>query len=1286
MGFRDGLKLSHEKLDPLAALRAPVSALLGVSEDTELTLTKIGLSTIYDLATSPLFKGAAEVFAATEGDNNSVISRMGRIPGGFIEPNGPATPEALVKTDIAMLREIKDALAEEMKTHLQVETVGDLGRWPAFRAAQAILEEAVPTPNIEEEASELVPKFGEYPTERHYYRSVVIDYVKTATTADLTTAGPIDISPTVAEGFGYSAPAVGAILTFSQSWFAQGVTLGNLLHSVALAPGESTRIAVLDWARRTSASGQENISESEQLSNTSTHNRAISEVQEAVAAEVQSGFSKSSGSSTTSAGGGGFGLSAGPLTIGGSGSSATTSTNAESFTSSAGSRNLSASMNQRISDSTQQAASSVRERRASIVKEVSESEQQSVSSRILANYNHMHALTVQYYEVIEIYRMSVQLQQVERCLFIPMKLIDFTKEIIERYRAVLADAALSSRAKELLSKEFGVVSVQPILPMKRFDNIFDRISGVDRALNLSGEATRPTAEQPSAPSTPIGPAAPTTPHPVPIATAAIASSLLWSREEIFRAARITMVNVSKPGINEIFLPGDVELTGLSFAINSPIDAPVALSGVQLVLHTGAFVNLSARSVVDWAVLDSVPLQEIDTIRVSSTSASKFLGRITLQFTYGGARFPISLSVEIKANAAEQSLCRIVPNDTGSELRTHLEKHRLHYSQAIWRSLDSSSIALLVSGFTFENMLVVNQIDPNPIMVAGNYLVFRMPGYVEAVGVAAPTSPEAENSPEALARKNWKSWLNDRGLVLGAATASEQIVPVSTGGVFAEAVLGRSNSAEKLDATRFWNWQDSPIPLQPPEIAAIQMESRAQPVDATPGQLGAPVLNILNPTTLPDPTGVGSIIGAIQNGNMFRDMSGLAATAGLAQSLSSNATSAGTEAGRQAAANLAVAAQKDIEEKRIAAQLAMAAMGLPGGNTGSPKNISESGALLNTATMMDKQSPKTGSATSAGPTAIPQNGSSGGGTTGSTSSGSDSSFMPGVTPGEFFNTGGSRADDVMSKMTWGNLGTAGSSLVLATTGKMTPPGGTGGLPAIIIYELAIYASFPRPWPNDAAEIKAIQNNIWQPAAEDFDAIGKAATSATQTTKPFPQGINTLEDILNTINYFAPKVPGFNTTHPSRVQRLNLFFYSGGQNLEFSGTINTSGTRVSVFGPTVDLNSSVVDINVINNVMNNNANAAALSKLKTAWAPGAEIWLYSAGGIPDDALADKFAKLMGATVRAFNEPFWVLPRFDAIQNTISSRDEFGIGADFAAASVRRTKVLHKLDSLAARTFTP
>ena len=250
-------------------------------------------------------------------------------------------------------------------------------------------------------------------------------------------------------------------------------------------------------------------------------------------------------------------------------------------------------------------------------------------------------------------------------------------------------------------------------------------------------------------------------------------------------------------------------------------------------------------------------------------------------------------------------------------------------------------------------------------------------------------------------------------------------------------LGRSNAAEKLDATRFWNWQDSPIPLQPPEIAAINMQSRAQPVDVTPGQLGQPVLNIVNPTSLPDPTGLGPMLGALQNGGMFRDMAGLAATIGLARGTAGDATSAAADAGRLAAANLAVAAQKDIEQQRIAAQLAMAAMGNPGALQGTPKNISEMGALLNTADKRDQTA--TGLEGTAG-----SDGSSGGigggiGESGGGSGSGGGEAVPrsgGGSPG-----GGSSGDLAFRRAVFGSLGMSSGDLVLAT--RQPGPGGGGG---------------------------------------------------------------------------------------------------------------------------------------------------------------------------------------------------------------------------------------------------
>jgi hypothetical protein len=1062
MAYQDGFRQGVTGLDPLAALREPITSLLGVSAEAASALGSLGIVTVFDLATAPVFQVAREISEMAEGRGTSAMARLGIVPGGLLDSGRVIAPEALAAAPVADLSAVDGALASALTAQLQVEAIGELGRWPGFRAAQEVLAAATGPDSSGDEAGELVPRLGEFPTERRFYQSVIIDHVAAGQTTDLAAAGPVDISPTVGAGFGFAAPAVGARLTFAQSWFAHGVTLGNLLHSVALAPGESTRIAMLDWSRQTSASGTEDITQAEQLTQTTSHNRAASEIQDATALDAQIGFSNTHAEAGTSSGSGALGLSLGPLTLGGSGSGSSTTSDANSFSVSTGSRNLAASMNQKVMDSTQQAASSVRNRRASIVKEVSEQEHEAVSTRIVANYNHMHALTVQYFEVLELYRVSAHLHQVERCLFVPMKLVNFTDTLVAHYRGVLADAALDQRARELLTTEYGVGRVHPVLAMRRPIDVFGHLTGVQVRALSRGPAPAPATPPPDGPpsgapgsaaaASAASSAAGTGPAAAPDSGAAAAASApatsapgSWSASEMARAARIIAAGPARPGTSDLFLPDDAELAGVSFSGAAPDGSAVPISAVQMRLRTGEAGDLTAAGPTDWSLATPVPLQDLEDVRVSSSASTRFDGQVTLQLSYHGARFPLTAPLAVAGQAVLTEVLTIGAPESGAELLEHLQQKQLHYSQAIWRSLDVSSIALLLSAYTFESLPVADLIDPNPIMIAGNYLVFRMPGFTRTAGLQETPGGASASDAEAAIRKSWDGWLTARGLILGADVAAEELVSVPTGGVFAEALLGRSNAAELLDATRFWNWQDSPIPLQPPEIAAIQLQSRAQPADVTPGQLGAPVLNIMKPTALPDPAGLAPMLAALQNGNMFRDMSGLAATVGLAQALGQATSTAATDAGKQAGANLAVAAQKDIEakriaaqkdieEKRIAAQLAAAAMGTPGGSVGTPKNISESGALLNTAKAMDTQAAK-GQATTGTSGPSP----SGGGTPRGGGSG-NGPLMPGMS-GSWPTAGsGSRADDALSRALWGTMGVPGADIIPAV---FTPSDGSGG---------------------------------------------------------------------------------------------------------------------------------------------------------------------------------------------------------------------------------------------------
>ena len=68
----------------------------------------------------------------------------------------------------------------------------------------------------------------------------------------------------------------------------------------------------------------------------------------------------------------------------------------------------------------------VRSRRATAIREISQSEHETLSTRSVTNFNHMHALTVQYYEIVQVYKTVNELARVQRCIFIPMRPVNFT--------------------------------------------------------------------------------------------------------------------------------------------------------------------------------------------------------------------------------------------------------------------------------------------------------------------------------------------------------------------------------------------------------------------------------------------------------------------------------------------------------------------------------------------------------------------------------------------------------------------------------------------------------------------------------------------------------------------------------------------------------------------------------------------------------------------------------------------------------------------------------------------
>jgi hypothetical protein len=331
--------------------------------------------------------------------------------------------------------------------------------------------------------------------------------------------------------------------------------------------------------------------------------------------------------------------------------------------------------------------------------------------------------------------------------------------------------------------------------------------------------------------------------------------------------------------------------------------------------------------------------------------------------------------------------------------------------------------MLLAPFGFRGKPVIDYIDPVPVTVLGNMLGFVWHDETD---------------------KEFADWTQKH---VDFARVDFDLVSVPTGGVFAEAVLGRFNSAEKLDLTRFWNWQDSPIPILPPEISAIQ-SGQHQPVEAPQaGRLDQPVVNIVNPPALPDPSTVAGVLSALGNGALFRDMSGLVQTVALAQAGLQAASQNALGGAAQAGTNLANVAT--LQGKALDAIIALASLlsGVPAVRPPGSANISTAGGAVNLGKDLDAipQGAAGGGAGQApNPPPVSPGGGAGGG--GSPTGGGAS---PGSGGAVFASTGGGRAGAAFDAL----IGRPASANVTPTAPGSVSPAAAAPRPTTVAQAIA-----------------------------------------------------------------------------------------------------------------------------------------------------------------------------------------------------------------------------------------
>jgi len=776
--------------------------------------------------------------------------------------------------------------------------------------------------------SGLIPKVGEYSVHNvaTYQQLLITDAPADAT--DIATL-VVQIDPFAAKTDDADPmPAVGVLLTFEQGWYQKGVALGELRKSITLAPGEVTKVATVDWRRTMRSVDEATRSQQETTSADTDDASSANSVQRAVLDEATHGVSTNSSFATQTEASG----SIGGLFGGGSMSGGSNLHLGHSAAASTGSRDASSTAVANIARTTEKHAQAARSTRATQIREVTEDETQTTSVRVLANYNHAHALTMQYYEVLQIYSIETRVARADRCVFIPMQLFSFTKEnmdpAIESPDPNLGQ--FTDKMIELLRRtlrELDMRELDELVGLHRMGSyvVPDTSSASAESTTDTGRVSVEVAMSPS-----LGTAVSTSRWGAAVSsTAGVGqwSSVPGTTVDIGREvlkARVAAAETPVTALGDEIEAADGALEALrrarnaavraiqsveakitatqqqrteraaSLTNNAPIWKLIGVTGLDFESSDPVMAQLAAEQVQFESQLDELndDLRELaaDRVRVEGVRA----------------RYERDSAVAQVALDREVALLEAYPRVFGL-----LEKQNLMLNQQMWMRINAHTWHGLLADYEFPSGADVARtetdedheyaghpigglVNPEPIGFFGSYVAFMWDFPPLGAEHAGRLDPAVEFERRYI----------DNSHKSAAKTVTQSTIALPTEGVFAEAVLGRSNAAEKIDLTRFWNWQDSLMPIRPPDMGPVNADTRARDVLLPKALEFEKAIAQLQDMAAEDLTDDAKLLAALRN-SVGPDL----------RALSKAATEAGTTAAKNSAEGAHRAQERALEHQR-----------------------------------------------------------------------------------------------------------------------------------------------------------------------------------------------------------------------------------------------------------------------------------------------------------------------------------------------------------------------------------
>ena len=466
---------------------------------------------------------------------------------------------------------------------------------------------------------------------------------------------------------------------FRISWYPLGHSLGQLVHSLPLAPCESVNIAVVDWSRTDSATRGEAGLIGEQLVHSQRRDRTITETVGAAFKELQQGGSVVTGAA---AAGRIYGIVPIVGSLGGG------------YFASSGSRDVTSETVQTVADQIVQSSNSIRELSSTVVVEASQAESDVLQTRTVTNHNHCHALTVLYYEVLRHYRVVTEWVGRQDVLFLEHDVETFEREDLICHREALERVLLDSELRAGLDAARRLatntsVAVQPP-PSRRLEMLIvhtgtgsDGTNGdVFFRVQLDDGTTR-----------------------------------RWKLD-------VTNVDNFEPNQNERFAIGRDRLQGIT------VDR-ITMIGFEI------------RPVPPIELPDPWLLAtlRVDYVLIGQPGVNVLFQDEGLNRQFQGRdEWWISVDPPPLEDAPEP--VSTVETDTAAEatLLRHLNCHRVRYRSAIWFDEDPNERAHRLDAFNFRGGSVLDAIANTPLGLFGNYMAFPSRASQASADVDEPVPP------------------------------------------------------------------------------------------------------------------------------------------------------------------------------------------------------------------------------------------------------------------------------------------------------------------------------------------------------------------------------------------------------------------------------------------------------------------------------------------------------------------------------------------------------------------